>query len=50
MVKDQSIEAIFLATDAPSHARHAILVMEHDKDVASAVPSEPHRAQLLFYP
>jgi hypothetical protein len=29
MVKDDRIEAIFLATDAPSHARHAILVLEH---------------------
>jgi predicted dehydrogenase len=39
MVKDDSIEAIFLATDAPSHARHAILCMEHGKHAASAVPA-----------
>lgn len=39
MVKDDSIEAIFVATDAPSHARHAILCMEHGKHVASAVPA-----------
>ncbi len=38
MVKDDSIEAIFCATDAPSHARHAILCMEHGKHVATAVP------------
>jgi predicted dehydrogenase len=39
MVKDERIEAVFLATDAPSHARHAILAMEHGKHVASAVPA-----------
>lgn len=39
MVKDDTIEAIFLATDAPSHARHAIEVLKHDKHVASAVPA-----------
>ncbi len=39
MVKDDAIEAIFLATDAPSHARHAVLVLEHGKHVASAVPA-----------
>jgi predicted dehydrogenase len=39
MVKDDSIEAIFVATDAPSHARHAILTMKHGKHVASAVPA-----------
>ena len=39
MVKDDSIEAIFLATDAPSHCRHAIDVLKHGKHVASAVPA-----------
>jgi len=39
MVKDNSIEAIFLATDAPSHARHAILCMKHGKHVGCAVPA-----------
>ena len=39
MVKDDSIEAIFLATDAPSHARHSMLVLAHGKHVASAVPA-----------
>jgi predicted dehydrogenase len=39
MVEDDSIEAIFVATDAPSHARHCIHVMEHGKHVASAVPA-----------
>jgi predicted dehydrogenase len=39
MVKDDSIEAIFCATDAPAHAKHAILCMEHGKHVATAVPA-----------
>lgn len=39
MVKDDSIEAIFCATDAPSHARHAITVMKHGKHAATAVPA-----------
>ncbi len=39
MVKDDSIEAIFVATDAPSHCRHAIEVLKHGKHVASAVPA-----------
>ena len=39
MVKDDSLEAIFIATDAPSHARHAILALEHGKHVACAVPA-----------
>ena len=39
MVKNDSIEAIFCATDAPSHCRHAIEVLQHGKHVASAVPA-----------
>ena len=39
MVEDDSIEAIFCATDAPGHARHAINVLKHGKHVASAVPA-----------
>ena len=39
MVKDDRIEAIFLATDAPSHARLCIEAMKHGKHVASAVPA-----------
>ncbi len=39
LVKDDSIEAVFLATDAPSHAEHAILALRHGKHVASAVPA-----------
>jgi predicted dehydrogenase len=39
MVKDQSIEAIFVATDAPSHARHCQEALNHGKHVACAVPA-----------
>ena len=39
MVKDDSIEAIFCATDAPSHARHCIDVLKHGKHAATAVPA-----------
>ncbi|MCX8037178.1 MAG: Gfo/Idh/MocA family oxidoreductase [Candidatus Sumerlaeia bacterium] len=39
MVKDDKIEAIFVATDAPSHARHCIEVLNHGKHVATAVPA-----------
>ena len=39
MVKDDSIDAIFCATDAPSHARHCIEVLKHGKHAATAVPA-----------
>jgi len=39
LVKDDSIEAVFVATDAPSHAQHCIDALEHGKHVASAVPA-----------
>ncbi|RTZ93575.1 MAG: hypothetical protein DSY92_00170 [Planctomycetota bacterium] len=39
MIQDDSIEAVFVATDAPSHARHCIDVLEHGKHVACAVPA-----------
>ena len=39
MVKDDRIEAIFVATDAPSHPRLCIEAMKHGKHVASAVPA-----------
>jgi predicted dehydrogenase len=39
MVKDDRIEAIFVATDAPSHARHCIDVLNHGKHVCTAVPA-----------
>jgi len=39
MVKDDTIEAIFVATDAPNHAKHCIEVLKHGKHVACAVPA-----------
>ncbi len=39
MLKDDRIEAVFLATDAPSHARLAIAALDRGKHVASAVPA-----------
>ncbi len=51
MIKDQSIEAVFLATDAPSHAKQAVNVLRHGKHVASAVPAVfeyPDEADLLI--
>ncbi|MDD3589357.1 MAG: Gfo/Idh/MocA family oxidoreductase [Thermoguttaceae bacterium] len=51
MVEDDSIEAIFCATDAPSHAKHAILCLEHGKHVCHAVPvfyGDPDWGDKLF--
>ncbi|MGI9428005.1 MAG: Gfo/Idh/MocA family protein, partial [Bythopirellula sp.] len=39
MVKDDTIEAVFVATDAPSHGRHCVEVLKHGKHVACAVPA-----------
>jgi hypothetical protein len=39
MIEDDSIEAVFIATDAPSHARLAIAALQRGKHVASAVPA-----------
>ena len=39
LVKNDRIEAVFVATDAPSHARHCIEVLKHGKHVATAVPA-----------
>ena len=51
MVKDDSIDTIFCATDAPSHARHAILCLEHGKNVCHSVPvfyGNPEDGDKLF--
>jgi predicted dehydrogenase len=51
LVKDDRIEAVFVATDAPSHARHCIEVLRHGKHVACAVPAvfgSLHDAAELF--
>jgi predicted dehydrogenase len=39
LLKDQRIEAVFVATDAPSHAGHCIEALKHGKHVACAVPA-----------
>jgi predicted dehydrogenase len=39
LLKDDKVEAVFVATDAPSHARHCMEVLKHGKHVASAVPA-----------
>lgn len=39
LVKDSSIEAVYIATDAPNHAKHAIEALKHGKHVACAVPA-----------
>ncbi|HUT35398.1 MAG TPA: Gfo/Idh/MocA family oxidoreductase [Planctomycetota bacterium] len=39
MLKDPKIEAVFTATDAPSHARHCIKVLESGKHSMTAVPA-----------
>lgn len=39
LVKDARIEAVFVATDAPSHVRHCLEVLGRGKHVASAVPA-----------
>lgn len=39
LVKDPAIEAVFVATDAPSHARHCREALVHGKHVMCAVPA-----------
>jgi predicted dehydrogenase len=39
LVNDDRVEAVFVATDAPSHVKHCIEVLKHGKHVASAVPA-----------
>jgi predicted dehydrogenase len=51
LVKDDTIEAVFVATDAPSHAKHVMEALRHGKHVASAVPAvfgSPEDAEMLF--
>jgi predicted dehydrogenase len=51
LVQDDSIEAVFVATDAPSHARHVVEVLKHGKHVACAVPAvygSVEDAELVF--
>ena len=39
LVKDDSIEAVYVATDAPSHVDHVLKVLEKGKHVICAVPA-----------
>ncbi len=39
LVEDSDIEAVFVATDAPSHARHCIASLKLGKHVMTAVPA-----------
>ncbi|HDP36153.1 MAG TPA: Gfo/Idh/MocA family oxidoreductase, partial [Candidatus Hydrogenedentes bacterium] len=39
LIKDDAIEAVFVATDAPSHAKHCIAALRHGRHVACAVPA-----------
>lgn len=39
LVLDSTLDAVAVFTDAPSHARHVLLCMEHGKHVISAVPA-----------
>jgi len=51
MLKDDSIEAIFLGTDAPSHAQQCLDVMKRGKHVGTACPAtfgNLEEADMLF--
>jgi predicted dehydrogenase len=39
IAKDKEIEAVYIATDAPTHAKLAIMGLNHGKHVCSAVPA-----------
>ena len=39
LAKDDKVEAVFVATDAPNHVKHVIEVLKHGKHAASAVPA-----------
>ena len=51
LVKDDKIEAVFVATDPPNHPKHCIEVLKHGKHVATAVPvtyGSIEQGELLF--
>ncbi|MBR5242908.1 MAG: Gfo/Idh/MocA family oxidoreductase [Thermoguttaceae bacterium] len=51
MLEDDSIEAVFVATDAPSHCDHVVKTLKAGKHVACAVPAvwgSLEDAELLF--
>ena len=39
IAKDKEIEAVYIATDAPTHAKLAVMGLNHGKHVCSAVPA-----------
>ncbi|MCC6697099.1 MAG: Gfo/Idh/MocA family oxidoreductase [Candidatus Hydrogenedentes bacterium] len=39
LIEDDTIEAVFVATDAPQHAKHAIDALNHGKHVAMSTPA-----------
>lgn len=39
LLADDRVEAVFIATDAPSHAQHCIEALKHGKHAATAVPA-----------
>jgi len=39
LVKDDKVEAVWVATDAPSHCEHTMTCLKHGKHVAVAVPA-----------
>lgn len=47
---EDKLEAVYLATDAPSHVTLAIMALEHGLNVASAVPAFLGEDQLEFVP
>ena len=47
---EDKLEAVYIATDAPSHIRLAIMALEHGLHVASAVPAFFGAEQLEFVP
>lgn len=52
LIRDDKVESVFIATDAPSHARLSIAALNAGKHVASAVPAvfgSLEEADALFY-
>lgn len=47
---EDKLEAVYLATDAPSHVTLAIMALEHGLNVASAVPALLGEDQLEYIP
>ncbi|NLG00916.1 MAG: Gfo/Idh/MocA family oxidoreductase [Lentisphaerae bacterium] len=47
---EDKLEAVYLATDAPSHVTLAIMALEHGLNVASAVPAFLGEDQLEYVP